>query len=93
MDISFRDLDGNEIEPKNAQDVHISVSLINKPFVEDIKENNLTVVHQDNDGNTQSIQNVEVDKGYAQAKAEFDHNHFSIFVFVISDFKLINFKN
>jgi len=58
-----------------------------------MEENNLTVVHQDNDGKTQSIENVEVDKGYSQAKAEFDHNHFSIFVFVISDFKLIKFNN
>ena len=93
MDISFRDIDGNEIEPKNAQDVHISVSLINRSFVRDMEDANLTVVHQDNDGNTQSIQNVEVEKGHAEAIAEFDHNHFSIFVFVIEKFKLINFKN
>ena len=83
VDISFRDIDGNEIEPKNAQDVHISVSLINRPFVRDMEDTNLTIVHQDNDGNTQSIQNVDVDKGYAQAKAEFDHNHFSIFVIAL----------
>ena len=62
MDISFRDIEGNEIEPKNAQDVHVSVSLINRSFVKNMKDDNLTVVHQDNDGNTQSIENVDVDK-------------------------------
>ena len=83
VDISFRDIEWNEIEPRNAQDVHVSVSLINRPFVRDMEDANLTIVHQDNDGNTQSIENVDVDKWYSKATAEFDHNHFSIFVIAI----------
>ena len=93
VDISFRDIEWNEIEPRNAQDVHVSVSLINRPFVRDMEDANLTIVHQDNDGNTQSIQNVDVEKGYTEATAEFDHNHFSIFVIALVNFKLINFIN
>jgi hypothetical protein len=58
-----------------------------------MEDANLTIVHQDNDGNTQSIQNVDVEKGYTEATAEFDHNHFSIFVIALVNFKLINFIN
>ena len=83
VDISFENADGEEIEPADEQNVRVSISLINRPFAKEVTEDNVAVVHQDNDGNTESIENVEVEKGYSIAKAEFDHNQFSVFVVAI----------
>jgi uncharacterized repeat protein (TIGR02543 family) len=71
VDISFRNADGEEIEPKDAQYVHVSLSL-----KQELEGDKFSVVHKDDNGNAETIAEASADG------AEFDQNAFSIFIVV-----------
>ncbi|MBQ7429300.1 MAG: InlB B-repeat-containing protein [Butyrivibrio sp.] len=71
VDISFRNAEGEEIEPADSKNVHVVLKLQNE-----LEGDNFAVVHKDDTGNVEEIAQASADG------AEFDHNQFSIFIVV-----------
>lgn len=70
VDITFYDSSGNEIEPKDGQGVQVQMQLNTS-----LKGEDFTVVHQEDDGNVQTVSNNASAQG-----ATFNANAFSIYV-------------
>ncbi|WP_303972969.1 InlB B-repeat-containing protein, partial [Faecalicoccus pleomorphus] len=70
VDITFYDSSGNEIEPKDGQGVQVNMQLN-----ESLKGKDFTVVHQEDNGNVQTVSNNASAQG-----ATFNANAFSIYV-------------
>ena len=73
VDITFYDADDNQIEPQ--AEVHVSMKA---PAIE--KQEDVAVVHVDDDNNAQVLEAAEVDP--AAATAEFDSADFSVYALV-----------
>ena len=71
VDISFKNAEGEEIEPADSKNVHVVLKLQNE-----LEGDNFAVVHKDDTGNVEEIAQASADG------AEFDHNQFSIFIVV-----------
>ena len=71
VDITFRNADGEEIEPADARYVHVSISLASE-----LEGENFSVVHKDDSGNTDVIASASA------SGAEFEANQFSIYIVV-----------
>jgi uncharacterized repeat protein (TIGR02543 family) len=71
VDISFKNVEGEEIEPADSKYVHVVLKLQNE-----LEGDNFAVVHKDDTGNVEEIAQASADG------AEFDHNQFSIFIVV-----------
>ena len=69
VDITFRNADGEEIEPADSRYVHVSISLASA-----LEGESFSVVHKDNSGNADVIASANADG------AEFEANSFSVYI-------------
>ncbi len=69
VDITFRNADGEEIEPADARYVHVSISLATE-----LEGDSFSVVHKDDSGNADVIADASADG------AEFEANQFSVYI-------------
>ena len=72
VDISFRDVSGNEIEPKDGKNVQVSMTV---DTASSLAGDNFSVVHQSDDGNVQKVTENATAEG-----AVFESGEFSIYV-------------
>ena len=79
VDITFRNADGEEIEPADARYVHVSISLASE-----LEGENFSVIHKDDSGNTDVIASASA------SGAEFEANQFSIYIVVGTDTEIID---
>jgi uncharacterized repeat protein (TIGR02543 family) len=76
VDITFRNEEGEEIEPADSKYVHVTITLINE-----LEGENFSVVHKDDEGNVTKVAEAEADG------AEFEANAFSVYIVVGEDEK------
>ncbi|WP_026520161.1 InlB B-repeat-containing protein [Butyrivibrio sp. FCS006] len=79
VDITFRNADGEEIEPADARYVHVSISLASE-----LEGESFSVVHKDDSGNADVIASASA------SGAEFEANQFSIYIVVGTDTEIID---
>ena len=69
VDITFRNAEGEEVEPANAKYVHVSISI-----ADSLEGESFSVVHKDDNDN------VSVVGSASESGAEFDANSFSVYI-------------
>ena len=69
VDITFRNADGEEIEPADSRYVHVSISLASE-----LEGDSFSVVHKDNSGKADVIADASA------SGAEFEANQFSVYI-------------
>ncbi len=69
VDITFKNADGEEIEPADAKYVHVTISL-----ADELEGESFSVVHKDDDGNATKVAEATSDG------ADFETNSFSVYI-------------
>lgn len=69
VDITFRNAEGEEVEPANAKYVHVSISI-----ADSLEGESFSVVHKDDNDNVSVVSSAN------ESGAEFDANSFSVYI-------------
>ena len=73
VDITFRDAEGNELQPAKADGIHVKLTLKGE-----VQGDSFELIHLDDDGNATEVANAKVEADFAA----FDASEFSIYAIV-----------